>query len=220
VTISTYAELKTAIANYSARADLTGRDDEFIDNVEAKFNRRLRLRQMEATATGNFVAGTATIALPTDFLEARSFTYDVATSAPIKLEFVTPEQGDAMEYGTNAPPRWFTYAGGVIRLYPTPDQAYAYTLRHYVKVPALTSMNTTNFLLTAWPDAYLYGCLVEACAFAGDDPRLPIWKQGFEEAIGEMKRADRLERFEAPTVQFDGELLDRRWGYRVLSDSY
>ena len=35
----TYAELKTAIANYLNRSDLTSDIDTFIDNVEAELNR-------------------------------------------------------------------------------------------------------------------------------------------------------------------------------------
>lgn len=222
MTISTYAELKTAIANYTGRADLTGRDDEFIDNVEAKFSRRLRIRAMEATATGTFSIGTATIALPTDFLEVRSFTYDLASNSPRKLEFISPEQGDALEYAGNGPPKWYSFVGGAIRLYPTPDQAYAYTLRHYAKIPALSGSQTTNHIITNYPDAYLYGCLLEATAYIGDDPRIPLWKAGFDEVIAEIERHDRRERQKAPTVQFDPDLvrIGRGSGYNVLTDSY
>jgi hypothetical protein len=40
----TYSELKTAIANYLNRSDLTSDIDTFIDNVEAELNRRLRTK--------------------------------------------------------------------------------------------------------------------------------------------------------------------------------
>jgi hypothetical protein len=51
----TYAELKTAIANYLNRSDLTSDIDTFIDNVEAELNRRLRTKDMikRATATAD-----------------------------------------------------------------------------------------------------------------------------------------------------------------------
>ena len=47
----TYAELKTAIANYLNRSDLTSDIDTFIDNVEAELNRRLRTKDMIKRAT-------------------------------------------------------------------------------------------------------------------------------------------------------------------------
>ena len=51
----TYAELKTAIAGYLNRSDLTSTIDTFIDNVEAELNRNLRTKDMikRATATAD-----------------------------------------------------------------------------------------------------------------------------------------------------------------------
>ena len=72
MTISTYAELKTAIGTYMGRSDLTDRADEFIDNLEAKITRRLRVGPMETTTTGTFTAAAATVSLPADFVERRS----------------------------------------------------------------------------------------------------------------------------------------------------
>lgn len=205
--INTYTTLVSAIGNYMHRSDLTGRDSEAIAMVEAKVNRRFRLRGMEATATGNMVAGTATISLPTGFLEHRSLTYVPVTGAVRKLEFVTVEQADAYEFTTSGLPAVFTFAGGAIRLYPTPDDTYAYTLKYYGQVSALTSGTvSTNFLLASHPDVYLYGSLVEMCQFTGDDPRLASWKASLEEALRELERADRRERFTSPRVGFDAEL--------------
>ena len=45
--LNNYANLKTAIANFLARDDLTTEIDDFIDLTEADFNRRLRVRAME-----------------------------------------------------------------------------------------------------------------------------------------------------------------------------
>ena len=42
----TYAELKTNIANYLNRSDLTSYIDTFIDSTEAELNRRLRTKEM------------------------------------------------------------------------------------------------------------------------------------------------------------------------------
>ena len=47
--LDTYANLKTSIANFLARDDLTSEIDDFIDLTEADFNRRLRIRDMETS---------------------------------------------------------------------------------------------------------------------------------------------------------------------------
>ena len=207
MTVSTYSELKTAIGNYQGRADLTDRADEFIDKVEAKFRRRLRLRPMEATATGTFTDGTPTINLPTDFLQVISFTFDVSTNAPRELRYITPSQGDGMELGSDGVPAYYSFVGQLIRLYPTPDDDYAYTLRHYAKFAPLSATNVTNFILTEYPDAYEYGCYAEACSYAGDLNELVKWKTGFEEVIAEIKKSDRVERRPTPIIQIDSALL-------------
>ena len=51
--ISNYSELQTAVANWLDRDDLTARIPEFIALAEARFNRVLRLRSMEAKYTAN-----------------------------------------------------------------------------------------------------------------------------------------------------------------------
>jgi len=210
MTISSYSELLTAIGNYMHRSDLSGRDAEAVDNFEAKVSRRLRIGDMETTATGNMVSGTATISKPTGLAEVRSFTYAPATGSVRKLEYLTPEQCDALEYGSNGAPQFYTFVGNLIRLYPTPDDTYAYTVKYYQRLVALSSASgyTTNWLLSNNPDIYLYGTLVEMCAFTGDDPRLMVWKTAVEEGLKELERADRRERFISPVVMFDAELRD------------
>lgn len=207
MTISTYAELKTAIGTYMGRSDLTDRADEFIDNLEAKITRRLRVGPMETTVTGACVADTPTVALPTGYIEMRSFTYDITTDSPRKLEFITPEQGDALEYSSSGSPMFYSVVGGAIRLYPTPDEAYAYTIRYFASFAPLSASNTTNSLLTNYPDLYLYGSLLEACGYSGDDGRIPLWKAAVEECYSEISRHDRRARHKPAVVQLDPALV-------------
>ena len=70
--LDNYANLKTTIANFLARDDLTSEIDDFIDLTEADFNRRLRIRAMETVDT-SFTVDSETESLPTGFLQVRSF---------------------------------------------------------------------------------------------------------------------------------------------------
>ena len=47
MSISTYAELKTAIANFMARTDLTDQIPNFIQLAEARLSRELETRDQE-----------------------------------------------------------------------------------------------------------------------------------------------------------------------------
>ena len=70
--LDSYTNLKTAIANFLARDDLTSEIDDFIDLTEAYFNRRLRIRAME-NVDSSFTIDAETEALPTGFLQVKSF---------------------------------------------------------------------------------------------------------------------------------------------------
>ena len=68
-----YATLKTTIANYLARTDLTDQIPEFIRLAEDRLRRDLRIRPMLKVATASTTAGDATVSLPSDFLAMKDF---------------------------------------------------------------------------------------------------------------------------------------------------
>ena len=125
----------------------------------------------------------------------------------MQIQPLSVEAAEGRGWGESGAPQYFAYASGAIRLYPTPDAAYAYTLRHYAKLTALDGSNTTNFILTTSPDAYLYGCLAEMAAFARDWADAQIWQQQFENALAGIERADRRERFSGPVRALIDPLL-------------
>jgi hypothetical protein len=53
MSIATYSELKTAVANYLARTDLTDQIPDFIRFAEIRLRRELRIRQMLKTVTSS-----------------------------------------------------------------------------------------------------------------------------------------------------------------------
>ena len=71
MSISTYSELKTAVANFLARSDLTDQIPNFIQLAEARLSRELETRDQEKRATATLTSGDEYIALPTDMREVR-----------------------------------------------------------------------------------------------------------------------------------------------------
>lgn len=197
--ITTYAELQTAAANWLGRADLTSRIPEFIVLFEAKFNRTMRVLEQEKrnatfSITGEYVA------VPTDFIELRSMHLTTDPKRPLRL--MPPDtQVDAYNSGTGIP--IFVSVTGhttidgtkAFRFAPVPDATYTAVLTYYARLSALSG--AVNWLLTNHPDVYLYGTLLEASAFVQDDPRLPIWKTAYDEALGSLKYADNRSRWGA-----------------------
>ena len=69
--LNTYSALKTSIANWLNRSDLTSEiSGDFIKLAEADFNAKLRIRQMEQIDTLTVNAETVTV--PSGFIGVRS----------------------------------------------------------------------------------------------------------------------------------------------------
>lgn len=176
MSIDTYANLQTAVANWQGRSDLTSRITEGIALAEAKINRKLRTKDME-TKNATFSITGEYVAVPTGFGGVKTFYHNSSPRARLEL------MGDdemTTRYSTTAKPKYFNVQGSNFRFAPVPDATYSATLVYFLQVPALSVSNTTNWLLTSHPDAYLYLTNAEMAAFAKDWASAKAWEdQGY-----------------------------------------
>jgi hypothetical protein len=187
--LDTYAELKTTVADYLNRSDLTSVIPGFIALAEAKFNRKLRLRQMIKRAVGQI--DTSFFAYPGDWLQAKEFQLN--TDPIVRLKFVTEAYGDelkATSFMAAGQPIYYTITGSQLEFIPSPDTTYSAELTYYAKIPALSDSNTSNWLLLYAPDLYLYGALLEATPYLKDDERVAVWGQLYTNSLGDIEVAD------------------------------
>jgi hypothetical protein len=185
MSIATYAELRTAVENWLDHTLFTARVPEFIALFEAAANRRLRVRQQEASSALTPSFGTA--ALPNDYLAWRRVTW---TGAPrVELQYVHPSYLQAAYPSSPADvPRIFTIEGSTLKVRPVDGAALEFD--YFQKIPALSSGvdSGTNWLLAAHPDLYLFGALVEAEMFGVNDERAPVWKARRDEIFDEIEK--------------------------------
>jgi len=85
MSFATYSDLKTSIANYLARSDLTSQISDFVTFAENRLRRELRIRQMLKSVTTATVSGDPTIELPSDFLQVRDFVMLTNPITPLSL---------------------------------------------------------------------------------------------------------------------------------------
>ena len=192
--IGTFAELKTAAANWLDRSDLTDRIPEFIVLAEARFNRVLRIRDMETVSTAiSTTAGTREYDLPTGFVQMREF--HLTTDPLTPLSYITPEMMSRIWAGSSrGKPEVFTVIADKVRLGPNPDAVYTTSMLYYKKITALSASATTNDMLTNNPDIYLYGTLLEATPFIMQDERVGLWLAAFEKAVNDIQNQDNKDR--------------------------
>ena len=202
----TYAELKTNIANYLNRSDLTSDIDMFIDNTEGELNRRLRTKDMIKRATAT--ADSQYLSVPSDWMEAINVEITSNNFRPLFQQSI--ESLDVYRQATDnvaGQPIYFAFVDDSIELAPTPDTSYTLQLTYYGSIDALSDSNTTNFVSTGHPDVYLYGALKHASIFLMEDERVPLFTAQFEKALEEM-------RLEQERAEFGkGSLLQRRRTY-------
>jgi hypothetical protein len=116
------------------------------------------------------------------------------------LEYLSPAVLNFASTLTDRP-AYYSVVGDEIVFEPTPDAVYEVEMYYYA-LPALSSTNTSNWLLEKYPDIYIYGTLLEAEVYLMNDPRLPIWKMAFDEGIQQLNKEARITRAAgAPLIQ-------------------
>ena len=184
--LATYSDLKSTIADYLNRADLTSVIPTFITLAEAKFNRELRTRDMltraEATSNNEFVA------LPSDFLEAYVLELNMENiAAQQPLAFVGPNEAKTLKANKIINKvRYFTLIDGAFELLPAPQANVDLLLTYYAKIPNLSVTQTTNWLMAKSPDLYLYSSLLEATPYLKNDERVQIWAAARQQVMDAM----------------------------------
>jgi hypothetical protein len=201
---SNYAELKQEVIAYSGRDDLSDRFDSFLSLTEsAMFNndqKPLRVREMESTAALVTVGGTNSVALPSDFLEARSLSIEYGGQF-IELKYESPSVLQPYDSGI---PMAFTIKGSTLVFNVTPDGVYDLNLDYYAKPTALTATNSTNVILTNYPEIYFYGCLSRVYTFTTENAEAESYYTEFIRAIrGAIKSTERAIR-KIPSAKYKG----------------
>lgn len=186
--LDSYTNLLTAVGAELHRNDVTASlVADWVDLCEADFNRRLRVRQMETSTTGNTSAG-GTLALPSDYLEATSLYIDVSSRRQTLRPVGLSEYGNLSGADDLGTPFGYVLTGTTISFVPAPDAAYKWYLYYFARIAALTS--TANWVLENHPDIYFYGSLMHSAPYLKNDKRLVIWTALYEAGIKRVIEAD------------------------------
>ena len=186
MTISTYTELKAAVESWLHRSNLTANVPDFIRLAESRLNRKLRLRAMVSMESLASVIGSRNVTIPAGFLEPLGLWITHETRQE-PLRFVASESLP-YEIG-NGEPKYWTIQGLNLAFERPADQVYTLTLRMY-KSFNLSDASPTNWLLTNYPDIYLYGTLLEAAPFMRDKENIGMWKELLAAGLDELIVAD------------------------------
>lgn len=185
--ISSYSELKTAVAEYMHRGNLTDKIPDFIKLAEAEMARLLRVWRQESSQTLSVTAGTAEVALPSNVHRIISAKLTGSNERELRQmpmaalvhKYANAEAGVPIDYA---------FSAGNIILAPTPSTDGSVTVLVTKNTPPLSDIDTTNIILQNYPDLYLYGAAKHGFAHTRHPERLREANELFMSGIDEANK--------------------------------
>ena len=195
--ITTYAELKSSIASWLNRegdTSLVAVIPDFIALAEAQIARDVRHWRQEKRVTTSVNEQYEN--LPLDWLEM----IQIQLTSGGRLQVISADElQNRKESSLSArKPRYYRLTSDQIEFYPAPDSSYEVAMQYYARVPALTDTDTYNWVLTEYPDIYLYGALIHAAPYLIDDTSLNVWASLYQSAVDALNQDNEKSRVSGP----------------------
>lgn len=176
-----YAEFRTRVQQLIDGDDVSVSDlsstilDLLIDMGEQRIYREVRSSTMDTSLSVAVSSNSAT--LPSDLIELRSIYF----TGERPLEIVTYEQmltyqGDSPDTGIV---RFAAQIADTLTFWPSASGTLLG--RYYKKFSDISSGITSNTLFARHPDLFIYAALSESAPFIGENERLPLWEEKYQE---------------------------------------
>ena len=157
-----YATLKTDVADYLHRTDLTAKMASFITLAEYSLFREIQVKDTELIVAGVTVGQYGD--LPADFGKVSRITATVGDSE-YNLDYKSPDFSTTLAY-----PNAYALENNKIRIFGS-STGQTYTLYYIPKLVPLSD-STTNWLHDNAYDLYVYATALEACKYTRDGQEL------------------------------------------------
>ena len=194
--ITNYTTLQTYIARLLARegdTDVTAYIPDFIHLCETDLNMNLRAREMMATVNINPSATNKYVPLPTGFMEIVSFNDDEGDP----LEEVSMESIQALRYASGSGDIEYYAITSQIEFERTGNASNNFPMTYYKELDLST--DTTNDILSKYPNLYVYGSALHAAPFLHDDKRIQTWSAYISQTIKDVNKRARKNQQRAMT---------------------
>lgn len=200
--LDSFANLKAAVIRFSKRTDLSDVINDVVSLAENRIDNRLRITANNSRATASASTSDRFLALPDRFLEMRRFTL-INSTYYRDLTYISPEA--MIIYGQSGIPKYYTVTSQ-LEFDRTPAEAYSLEMSYWSKLNPLSTSNTTNNVLTNFPQIYLQACLAELYLnYTEQDDNAMKHLQQFNYLVNEANAEDLRGRYgPAPTIRIEG----------------
>lgn len=227
ITLATYADLISILstsAGFLHRTDTADIMPLCVQMCETTINYGdgedldgLTTAAQETIGTLTTVAGTQTVALPTDYLSIRKLYLTVGGVRRELIQAPTTPMRMSETGNYQSIPETYIITGGNLYLFPKPDSAYTLTIDYYTKVGPLVTQST-NWLLTAAPMVYLGGTVLHGAPWFGPTFNPAPWEKMFRTGMKQVQGQDDA-RFENVTLRTEVATLIRQ-GFDIRTGGF
>ena len=185
--LTNYSQLATALTEWcDGRSDVSGNASDFVRLAESRLNQKLRMREMVASTDLTPTAGVVT--LPSDFVAVSRV---VEKSSPRRvLDYISPDGADDMyDASVTGSPYHYTIIGSSLKTYP--EATNDVELTYYQEIPSLET-NSTNWLMTKYPNIYLEAAQLEFYRWAKDFENLDVSSRLLADEIEDLNATNAI----------------------------
>lgn len=175
--LDTYANLKASISSWTHRNDLTTLLADFVTLAEKRIFSDLKVKEMEART--DYTPTSRYLATPTGMTSIRRIIAN--SSPPVELMATSPDGIRTLYDSSSGTPSHYAVLGSEIEFNRIP--IVTVEILHYAAPTALSDSNTTNAILTEYPQVYLAASMIEAGTYLVDDAMVMKWQGLYSDAV-------------------------------------
>ena len=177
-----YTTLKSGIADYLHRDNLTTQIPGFIELAEAYLFRELNVQELQTSVTGTTIAG-GYVTLPADFGAVARITVEHGSWTTNLDYMAVPDVASTVL----THPQFYSLEKNQIRIIGA-DVSHAYTLFYTPDISPLSASVSTNWILTNASELYLYASCLEAARYLRDAGEIATLAQSVTLALESTRR--------------------------------
>lgn len=186
MSITNYGTLKTAVASWGNRSDLTALIPDFIRMAHDVI-------AGQVTMGADLTLSSATVAQPDDFRRLVSLWVDRAP----KRALVLSDEIGMTNLGSGVP-GYYRIDGTDFIIAPRPDQTYPGKALYKIATTQFSADVDTNVVLTKYPFVYLWGALAELGGYLMDAEMAAGYGGKFASEIERINRVERGDVMDGP----------------------
>lgn len=183
--ITTYTELQAAVKAWGAKSSLDTLIPDFIALAEVRIWSELRAKALVSDVSLAYSIGATSVTLPDDLISVIVLKDTVGTRTG-EIEVVSHDRMAEIQlkpYIVDQTKTYVTVTGRQVLFTGATTSAGTISGKYLAKEPALSGSVATNYVLTNYPNLYLFGALLELADYTKDDASATKYELRFKAAM-------------------------------------